>query len=171
MKLRPAFNYPLIVNYIRSGWACPGVIADSMGSLVRIAERVFMTRRQHLLKKFEIKASASDLMAMAPLFRVIVDETVKPFGLEALIKPIRSFDACMEVLDCYIAIKRDETVLEFPSLHGELHDLPWRRLRASFIQAKTSLVHAPATAVRGGRHACRHVRTGAEAQDALIMWP
>ena len=113
VKLRPAFNYPLIVNYIRSGWACPGVIADSMGSLVRIAERVFMTRRQHLLKKFEIKASASDLMAMAPLFRVIVDETVKPFGLEALIKPIRSFDACMEVLDCYIAIKRGETVLNF----------------------------------------------------------
>ena len=27
MKLRPAFNYELIVSYIQSGWACPGMVA------------------------------------------------------------------------------------------------------------------------------------------------
>ena len=99
------FSYEHIRAFASTGWAGPQAFTPRFGTL---ACRMFANKRQPDLRKLNFRASASDMLTMMPLLRAFVGIHICPLALPVLDKPVKSFMALCDVIDCYVRIKREE---------------------------------------------------------------
>ena len=116
----PSFSYATVREFLMADWRFPRHGGARVSHQSRV-QAMFSAKREKELASLTFKANASDILDMYALIRMFGQTCVRPLGV--LQRELASLEAMCAVLDCYVAIKRGETVTGFAAAVSEALEL------------------------------------------------